>query len=150
MCECLSLSIGVYICFHHCLSYMLPTTFIQIQKKRRKWPHGHKQTFKHLSPKMRMFGTMLLKTDLSTWRSCLYLFKYSHLGQDQTRRATLVKLLECTLMKMNNSFYIKNFFIKIKHVFYCYYQEITRSIDYFRYICQWLYFNEIISIISEK
>ena len=96
---------------------MLPTTFKQIQKKRRKWPHAHKQTFKHLSPKMRMFGTMLFKTDLSTWRSCLYLFKYSHLGQDQTRRATLVKLLECTLMKMSNSFYIKNFVIKIKHMF---------------------------------
>lgn len=46
---------------------------------------------------------------------CLHPFKYSHLRQDQTR-TTLGKLLECMLMKANNSFYSGNkfFFIKIK------------------------------------
>lgn len=46
---------------------------------------------------------------------CLHPFKYSHLRQDQTR-TTLGKLLECMLMKTNNSFYSGNkfFFIKIK------------------------------------
>ncbi|XP_014390072.1 PREDICTED: suppressor of tumorigenicity 7 protein-like isoform X2 [Myotis brandtii] len=43
--------------------------FICTLKKRRKWPHAHKQTFKHLSPKMRTFSTTLLKTGLSTWIS---------------------------------------------------------------------------------
>ncbi|XP_014314463.1 suppressor of tumorigenicity 7 protein-like isoform X5 [Myotis lucifugus] len=43
--------------------------FICTLKKRRKWPHAHQQTFKHLSPKMRTFSTTLLKTGLSTWIS---------------------------------------------------------------------------------
>lgn len=48
---------------------------------------------------------------------CLHSFRYSHLRQDQTRRTTLVKLLECMLMKMINSFYINNVFIKMKKSF---------------------------------
>lgn len=84
---------------------MLPTGFICILKKRRKWPHARKQAFKHLSPKMRTFSTTLLKTGLSAWIS-VYTLSSIFTRQDQTRRTTLGKLLECMLMKMNKSFYV--------------------------------------------
>lgn len=102
--QCLSLSLTVRVHLFLPLS-LLPTGFICILKKRRKWPHARKQAFKHLSPKMRTFSTTLLKTGLSAWIS-VYTLSSIFTRQDQTRRTTLGKLLECMLMKMNKSFYV--------------------------------------------